>query len=111
MSLSFSEALARLTTDAGVVCRFRVGSASFDDEAEWERLGAEFDEAARAFTAAYGAPLAGPCDYPGQDVDRSACWLVAGKVLYALLTLEDNTRIRWLTLGVANRGEVRISGS
>jgi hypothetical protein len=53
-----------------------------------------------------GPPLEPTPAFPGAHVDRAACWRRERGMLYALLSWEDNTRIRILTLGLARRGTV-----
>ena len=102
----FRSVLDKLLSPACAVGRHRIGTASCFDETECGQLGAWFDEAATSLTISYGPPIQPQPAFPGEDVDRAACWRDGDRVLYALLSWDDNTRYRTLTLGIAARGTV-----
>ena len=106
MPIAYSEALARLRGRQPDLGRYPIGSAWFDEE-HYDRLGEQFDEAVRALSQAHGVPLPGGYAFPGLHVEKSACWDWGDGVVYAVLTWEDNTRQRTLTLGCCLRGELR----
>lgn len=108
MSLSFPDVLARLQTGIGDRSHYVVGSAGIGDEDDWNRLGAQFDEARRTFTQTYGEPAKIKVSFPDAQVERVVCWEISGKILYALLSYLDNTRIRRLTLGVCSAHDLTI---
>jgi hypothetical protein len=107
---SFSDALNQLRSPACGVCRFVIGSASCFDEEPFERLGAQYAEALAALTATDGPPLEPAPVFQGVDVERAACWRREQGTLYALLSWEDNTRIRVLTAGIARQGTLGGGG-
>lgn len=98
--------LTRLSSPACAVGRHQIGTASCFDEAEYDQLGAWFDEAVAKLTGVYGSPIQPQPSFPGEHVDRAVCWRDGDRVVYALLSWSDNTRYRTLTLGVAARGTV-----
>jgi hypothetical protein len=106
MALTFSEALAALRSPACGVCRYRFGPAGFDDEDGYDRLGTQFTEAVAALTETDGPPLDPGPTFPGMDIERAVCWRRGERAAYVALSWEDNTRCRFLTLGLARRGEV-----
>ena len=69
------------------------------------QLGTLFDEAVRALAAAYGEPADGYA-LPNVDAERAAFWDRGGLVVFALLALADNTRLRTLALGARKRGDL-----
>lgn len=106
MKVLFPEALDRLRSPGCGVGAYDFGPASCFDEEAYERLGVMFDEAVAAFTACEGTPLQPTPTFPDKHVERAACWRRGDRMLYAVLSWEDNTRYRLLTLGLARRGTV-----
>jgi hypothetical protein len=106
---SFHQVLNQLLSPACGVCRHHIATASCFDEIGYDQLGAWFDEAVVALNGVYGMPIQPQPSFPGEDVERAACWRVRDRVVYALLSWGDNTRNRTLTLGIAARGTV-VSG-
>jgi hypothetical protein len=96
--LSFHESLAKLRSPKCEPCRHGF-SASFLDDDEYDRLEQWYNEAVSAFTASDGTPCAAP-PLPGADVERVTCWQRNDKLLYAVLSYGDNTRVRILTIGL-----------
>jgi hypothetical protein len=107
VAVSFAEALARLRSPACGTCRYRFAPASFLDEVDYARLGDWYGEAVAALTADYGPALDPPPRVAEPiDVERVACWRRPGGIVFVLLWLGDNTRVRYLELGLAARGTV-----
>ncbi len=100
-----SEAIRQVQLSAGA-CKYVVERASFIDEEDYDRLGQQYDEAVAAFNASDGESLEPTPRFPGQDVEKARCWKRGAMILYVLLSFEDNTRIRCLTIGVARHGTV-----
>lgn len=104
MALPFVEAMARLRSPGCEACRYPF-SASFLDEEDYARLGDWYDEAVAALTASDGPPLEPtPRIAEPIDVERVACWRRPGGLAFALLSWGDNTRVRYLEIGLAARG-------
>ncbi len=104
--MTLQEVLSQLQRRESGVCQHRIGWASFLDEDDYDQLGRQFDEAVAAFTASDGEPVDATPRFPGEDVERAACWKRGAMTLYVLLAFEDNTRIRTLTIGLARPGTV-----
>lgn len=109
--MSFDEILARLSGGRSGTCRYQIGSAWFGDEQVYDRLGEQYARAVSELSAVFGEPISGKCVFPGIDVEQVSCWNHAGKIVYAMLSFEDSTRIRVLTLGVTRRGTVQFPES
>lgn len=100
MSDPFASALLRLASGANELCEHRADQTSvFDDEAS-ERLSQRYEAAVSAFTDAFGDPSRDAFRFPDLEVECAACWERPGKILYAAVSLEDNTRLRTLIVGV-----------
>lgn len=95
---SFRETVNKLKSPDCEPCRHWF-SASFIDDAEYDRLEEWYHELADALTIIDGAPMAA-MQLPGVDVERSVCWKRGDKTLYAVLSWGDNTRVRILTVGL-----------
>lgn len=108
MKADFLEILAQMKSGKMFVGRHLVGSAFFLDEEEYARQGEMFADAVRQLTISLGEPIQPNPHFPGLDVEKGSFWQKDKKFFYALLTFEDNTRIRDFYLGVARRGEVVI---
>lgn len=107
MAVPFAEALASIQSPDCGTCRYRLAPASFLDEEDYVRLGRWYTEAVAALTAAYGAPLDPPPRVAEPlDVEQVACWRRTGGMAFVLLWWGDNTRTRYLDLGLAARGTV-----
>jgi hypothetical protein len=106
MEIPLTEILTSLKSPACPVCRYHFGPASCFDDDEYEKLGAMYDEAVSTLTAALGSQFDPIPSFPGECVERAACWQRGNEVVYAILTFADNTRYRSLILGVARRGTV-----
>ncbi len=109
MTLSLAEVLPLLQSGVFKRCEYHVGSAFFvDDEKNWAKLDLEFAESTRALNATYGEPEREEYVYPGEDVSRLACWKIPGGFVYVMLSYQDNTRIRILTLGMCDTGKLQV---
>lgn len=108
MGVEFPVILSQLRSGIGGRCEHAIGSAGIADETNWDRLRAQYDEAVRTFTATYGEPAKIQYGFPGKEIEQATCWEQSGKILYALLSYLDNTRIRRLTLGVSTSDELTI---
>lgn len=106
MDASFQELLESLKSPACGICRRVWGPASVFDDEEYDALGTMYEEAVAAFTESDGKPLQPTPKFQSEDVDRAECWRRGDQMLYVLLSLEDNTRICYLKIGLANRGTV-----
>lgn len=104
--MTLSTALSELQAGRTAACKYLVSSAWFLDEAEYDQLGQQFDEAVAAFTVSDGEPIQPTPRFPGQDVEQAKCWRRGAMILYVALTFGDNTRIRMLTIGLAHPGTV-----
>jgi hypothetical protein len=107
VAVPFAEALDRIRSPGCGACRFRFDPASFMDEDDYARLGRWYAEAVAALSATDGPPLDPPPRVAEPvAVDRVACWRRPGGMAFALLWWGDNTRVRYLEIGVAARGTV-----
>lgn len=111
MTVSFSDALARLRSQNCGSCRYQFNPAPFLDEVECERLGRWYDEAVLALTEDWGPPLdPAPRVAEPIDVERVACWRRPIGMAFVLLWWGDNTRVRYLEIGLARRGRLFLGG-
>lgn len=110
MKADFAEILSQMRAEKVFAGRHLIGSSSIGEEEEYDRLGNLFEQAVRDLSAVHGEPIQPSPQFPGLEVEKAACWQSDNKILYALLTLEDNSRIRNFLLGAARRGEVVRKG-
>ena len=85
MTITFAEVLARITAREPDQGRYPVGSAWFNEEEDYGRLGQPFDQAVRALPLAHGEPVPGKYTFPGLDVERATCWDRGDRMVYAVL--------------------------
>jgi hypothetical protein len=101
----FAEALSRLQSPNCGTCRYRFGPASFEDEEDYDKLGRWYADAVAALTNDFGPPLEPPPQIAEPiDAEKVACWRRPGGMAFVLLAWEDNTRVRYLEVGLAARG-------
>jgi len=112
MSQLWPDILARLIAEQPDHCRYDLGSAWFDDDRQWDQLGAQYDEAVQSVTRTLGPPSWPGYMFPGADVECAACWdRPNAKIAYAVWKLDDNTRTRRLEVGVCRRGDLQAASS
>ena len=90
-------------------CREFLGSASFTDIVEWDRLASQFDQWVASLNAALGYPGEVAIGFTGEDVERLMCWRQSDRFAYVLLSYVDNTRVHQLIVGICRSAMIRSS--